>query len=201
MRWEDLELGLSWLSIVLMFVATETALFVLDPFWILIGMWALCIAVLPVVINRRVESVLPFEFLLPITVPFIVFILGAFAGWLEMAFYSVFLRGAEVAATFLIALATVIDLHAYTDFDTNEAFAVFLTVAMTMALGSIFAIADFISDELLGTHLLVSNNELMINLVFSFLGGLLMGVLLIFYLRRMPISRLERYSLPAEGDR
>jgi|GEM_PF-2628683 len=200
MKWHRVELALSWIAILSFFVATEVAIFSLDPFWMIMGFWALCVLLLPVVITRNVRSVLPFELLILIAIPFILYVTGVFEGWVQDPSLHNLLRAIQVASTFLIALITVMNIHIYTSFKTNTPFLVVFTVMLTMALGSIFAIAEFLTDELFGTHFLVSNEELMVNLLFTCLGGVAMGLFLALYLRKMPLERLERYSIRRVGE-
>lgn len=195
MNRHDLELSLSWVAIVSLFIITELAVFSLNMFWIITGLWALIISTLPSVINRDIKKVLPFELLFLIALPFYLFAVLVLTNMADNPTFNNLMRGAEVMAIFLIAFVTIMDLHVYTSFRTNGPFAIFLTVLTTMAISSIFAIADFVSDNLLGTRFLTSNNELMINLIFSFLGGVMMGLILYFYLKKMPLERLERYSI------
>jgi len=190
---------MSWAAILSLFATTELAIFSQNPFWIIMGFWALCIAVLPAVMRRDFHKVLPFELLLLITLPFYIFTALLFLGGADQSAFPNLMRAAEVMATFLIALLTIMDLHVYTEFHTNSAFAVLLTTLTTMALSSVFAIANFLSDELFGTQLLRNNNELMVNLLFSFLGGVAMGFFLYLYLKKMPLTRLERYSIGRLG--
>lgn len=195
MNRHDLELTFSWVAIISLFVTTELALFSLNTFWIITGFWALTISILPSVTNRDVKKVLPFELLFLIALPFYIFAILLLTDIADDPSFSNLMRGAEVMAVFVIAFVTIMDFHVYTSFRTNSSFAIFLTVLITMALSSVFAIADFVSDKLLDTHFLTSNNELMINLIFSFLGGVMMGIILYFYLKKMPLERLERYSM------
>jgi len=193
------QLALSWIAIFSLFATIELAVFSQNLFWMIMGFWALCIALLPAVVARDIHEVLPFGFLFLIAFPFYIFAsLLLFAG-ADQTVLPNLMRAIEVAATFLIALVTIMDLHAYTEFRTNGAFAIILTVLMTMALSSVFAIADFLSDQVFGTQLLRSNNELMINLVFSFLGGVVMGIFIYIYMRKTSSSRSGRHVMSGPG--
>jgi uncharacterized membrane protein len=44
-----------------------------------------------------------------------------------------------------------------------------------------------------------SNTELMMNLVYSFFGGIAMGIILTLYLRHMPMQRLRTFSIGRIG--
>lgn len=110
------------------------------------------------------------------------------------------MRASQVMATFLIGFVTVIDIHTYTSVKMNMVFALAFTVMLTMTLGSFFAIADFVSDEIFGTHALPSNDYLMLNLLYSFGGGIFMGVMLAIYLRKTTAERLRRFGID-RGDK
>ncbi|MDH7508563.1 MAG: hypothetical protein QHH00_04100 [Methanomassiliicoccales archaeon] len=194
------QIAISWASVIAIFLATEYAIFAFNLFWIIMGFWALCIAVLPAIMSRSVARILPFELLSLITVPFLLYFIPGVFG-LENQFYEEYLlRASQVMATFLIGFVTVIDLHTYTSLRMNRVFAVAFTVMLTMALSSFFAIGDFISDAIFGTHTLVSNDYLMMNLLYSSIGGLIMGIVLSIYLGRVPTERLRRFGISRIGD-
>jgi len=194
------QIAISWAAVIAIFLATEYAIFVFNLFWIIMGFWALCIAVLPAIMSRSVARILPFEFLSLIAIPFLLYFIPGVSG-LENRFYEEYLlRASQVMATFFVSFVTVMDLHTYTSLRMNRVFAIAFTVMLTMALSSFFAIGDFITDTLFGTHTLVSNDYLMVNLLYSAIGGLIMGIILAIYLGRMPTERLRRFGISRIGD-
>lgn len=190
----QVSLTLSWAAVISLFLATEYAIFSSNLFWTVMGFWALCIAVLPAVVYRDMRNILPFELLFLITIPFYMFLVSDAMGWSYKPWFDNLQRSAQVIAIFFIGFVTVIDFHAYTALSMNKPFAVVFTVMLTMALSSFFAIGSFLSDELFGSTIVQSNRELMVDLLYSALGGVVMGFVLTFYMKRMPLERLERYS-------
>jgi len=196
---QQIEVALSWTAVISLFLATEYAIFSVNLFWTIMGFWALCIAVLPAVVRRDLGNILPFELLFLIAIPFYLYSVPQNLGWNDRFYYDNLLRASEVLATFFIGFVTMMDLHAYTSLRTNKVFAVAFTVLLTMALSSLFAIGNFVSDQLFGTSIVASNRELMMNLVYSFFGGIVMGIVLTLYLRHMPLERLRRFSIGRIG--
>jgi len=196
---QQIEVALSWTAVISLFLATEYAIFSVNLFWTIMGFWALCIAVLPAVVRRDLGNILPFELLFLIAIPFYLYLVPQNLGWNDRFYYDNLLRASEVLATFFIGFVTMMDLHAYTSLRTNKVFAVAFTVLLTMALSSLFAIGNFVSDQLFGTSIVASNRELMMNLVYSFFGGIVMGIVLTLYLRHMPLERLRRFSIGRIG--
>jgi hypothetical protein len=197
---KQFEIALSWAAVISLFLATEYAIFRVSLFWTIMGFWALCIAVLPAVIRRDTSNILPFELLFLIAVPFYLYFIPQTLGWSDRFYYDSLLRASEVIATFFIGFVTMMDLHAYTSLRMNKVFAIAFTVLLTMALSNFFAIGNFLSDQLFGTSVVSSNRELMMNLIYSFFGGIVMGILLTLYIRHMPLERLRRYSIGRIGD-
>jgi hypothetical protein len=195
----QIEITLSWTAVISLFLATEYAIFSTNLFWTIMGFWALCIAVLPAMVRRNLGSILPSELLFLITMPFYLYLIPQGLGWNDRFYYENLLRASQVMATFFIGFVTMMDLHAYTSLRTNKVFAIAFTVLLTMALSSFFAIGDFVSDQLFGTSIVSSNAELMMNLVYSFFGGIVMGVLLTLYIRHMPLERLKIFSIGRIG--
>jgi len=196
---QQAEYALSWAAVLSLFVATEYAIFSSNLFWTVMGFWALCIAVLPAVVYRDMRNILPFELLFLITIPFYLFLVSDAMGWSYKPWFDNLQRSAQVIAIFFIGFVTVVDFHAYTALKMNKPFAVVITIMLTMALSSFFAIGSFISDELLGSTIVESNRELMVDLLYSALGGVVMAFVLTLYMKRMPLERLERYSLGRLG--
>jgi hypothetical protein len=196
---KQIEIALSWTAVISLFLATEYAIFSISLFWTIMGFWALCISVLPAVIRRNLGSILPFELLFLIAIPFYLYLVPQGLGWSDKFYYDNLLRASQVMATFFIGFVTVMDLHAYTSLRMNRVFGVAFTVLLTMSLSSFFAIGDYVSDQLFGASIVSSNTELMMNLVYSFFGGIVMGVVLIMYLRRVSVERLRGYSIGRVG--
>lgn len=199
MRRQQFEIVLSWAAVISLFLATEYAIFSISLFWTIMGFWALCIAVLPAVIRRNLGSILPFELLFLIAIPFYLYLVPQGLGWNDRFYYDNLLRASQVMATFFIGFVTVMDLHVYTSLRMNRVFAVAFTVLLTMSLSSFFAIGDFVSNSLFGASIVSSNTELMMNLVYSFFGGIAMGIILTLYLRHVSVTRLSGYSIGKIG--
>ncbi|MEM3059606.1 MAG: hypothetical protein QXN93_05970 [Methanomassiliicoccales archaeon] len=195
-----LQTAVSWAFAILIFLATEYAIFSANIFWIIMGFWALCITVLPAVMSRALARILPFELLFLIALPFFLYFIPGILNIQKSLFIENLMRASQVMATFLIGFVTVIDIHTYTSVKMNMVFALAFTVMLTMTLGSFFAIADFVSDEIFGTHALPSNDYLMLNLLYSFGGGIFMGVMLAIYLRKTTAERLRRFGID-RGDK
>lgn len=196
---QQIEIALSWTAVISLFLATEYAIFSINLFWTIMGFWALCISVLPAVVRRNLRNILPSELLFLITIPFYLYLVPHGLGWNDRFYYDNLLRASQVMATFFIGFVMVMDLHAYTSLRMNRVLAVAFTVLLTMALSSFFAIADFASNQLFGINIVSSNTELMMNLVYSFFGGIVMGIILTLYLRHMPMQRLRTFSIGRIG--
>lgn len=194
-----MELALSWAAVIAIFLATEYAMFSANIFWLGMGFWALCIAVLPAVVNRNLTKILPFELLFLISIPFYLYLIPHALEWHDRFYYDNLLRASQVVATFFIGFVTVMDLHVYTRLRMNRTFAVSFTVMLSMSFSSYFAIAQFISDHIFGTAVVASNRELMMDLAYGCFGGIAMGLILVFYLRQMPPERLGRYNMARIG--
>lgn len=98
-----------------------------------------------------------------------------------------------------IALLLVVELDVYTDVELSRRFAVVLAVLTTMALQAFWIIAQFYSDQWLGTEFLVSQTELQRDIVYVTATAVTLGVLTGWYLSRFkPIGSFER---PPPGKR
>ena len=94
-----------------------------------------------------------------------------------------------------VALVLVVELDVYTGIELSRRFAVVFAVMTTMALQALWIIAQFYSDRWLDTAFLRSQAELQWDMVYVTAVGVVLGVLVEWYLERFePVGSLERSS-------
>jgi len=197
-EWRSCEWKWSWAAIAVLSIAVVYAFISQQVFWIIMGLWALGIALYPVVLWRDVKHVLPFEVLLFISIPFLIFLSNLFVDPSKELWYGTALRLGEIMAIFLIGFMTMLSLQVYTTLRMDRRFAVLFTIILTTALSVFFAIGDVISGALFNITTIETNTELMLDLISSFLGGIGMGIILDLYLKHNRFERFERFALGCE---
>jgi len=183
---------LGWvLLLALALVGVESALDG-DWVWVIVSATVVILGVLPPVVFRDVQVMLPWEVLALGIVP--LFVRGLASG--PLANVAAYLGVAAVA------LVIAVDLEVFTTVRMTEWFAVVFVVVTTMATVGIWAVLRWLSDVFLGTTLLyptpppvspameeVALEALMWDFVAATVGGVLAGVTFALYFRRVAAGR------------
>lgn len=94
-----------------------------------------------------------------------------------------------------LALLLVVELDVYTEVDLSRRFAVVFATMMTMSLQAFWIIAQFYSDQWLGTAFLTTQTELQWDIVYVTVVGILLGAVAEWYFERFePVGSFERPS-------
>ncbi|WP_135306249.1 hypothetical protein [Haloarcula amylovorans] len=92
-----------------------------------------------------------------------------------------------------IALLLVVELDVYTRVELSRRFAVVFATMTTMSLQAFWIVAQYYSDQWLGTRFLVSQTELQWDIVYVTAVGVALGILAEWYLDRFePVGSFER---------
>jgi hypothetical protein len=100
---------------------------------------------------------------------------------------------------FALSLATIgflltIELEMYTNVRMNRPFAVFFVMMFTLGASGFWEVGEYIDDEVFGSSYLKSNYDAMTTLLWTSIGGILMGLFYAFYLKVMPKKRLSTFG-------
>lgn len=169
---ERLTTGVSWLLVAF---ASVDALVNLASGALLWGGFAMVVAVValvPAVTRGDPTAMVQSELLALAVLPLFVRSLGLFT---QIATY------AAVAA---LALLVVAEIEAFSAAEMTRPFAVAFVVLTTMAVASVWASAQWLSDAFLGTSFLSTRTALMWDLVVATLVGAGAGLLFELYFRR-----------------
>ena len=92
-----------------------------------------------------------------------------------------------------IALMLVVELDVYTEVELSRRFAVVFATMTTMSLQAFWIIAQYYSDQWLGTAFLRSQTELQWDIVYVTAVGIALGVLAEWYFDQFePVGSFER---------
>jgi hypothetical protein len=187
-----LEAELSWIASLVLFFSTVYAVLKVDILWVVFGITAISLYVLPILRLRDPFRALPWEMALLLAAPMLLHIsAGArsmndrFAWWNDLT-----------SLAFAFSLATIgflltVELEMYTSVRMNRPFSVFFVVMFTLGASGFWAVGEYIDDEVFGSSYLSSNYDLMKTLLWTLVGGILMGVVYGVYLKVMPKKRLS----------
>jgi len=186
---------LSWIASLVLFFSTVYVVLKVDVLWIVFGIAAICLYVLPLVTIRNPFRVLPWEMTLLLAAPLLLHIsAGArsmndrFAWWNDLT-----------SLAFALALSTIgflltVELEMYTSVKMNRPFAVLFVIMFTLGASGFWEVGEYINDELFGSSYLKSNYDAMTTLLWTSIGGILMGLFYALYLKVMPKKRLFTFG-------
>jgi len=175
---------LSWVVVLLFFLVLVESLVDRDWPWVAFMGGVITIVLVPPANQRSPYVMLPWELLLLASFPAIVRALEI------SALANTFATYLSIAA---LALIITVELHVLSRVQVSHWFAVTFTVLTTLAAAGAWAIVRWNLDHFLGTTLLTTNEDLMIEFLWVFLAGIAAGILFDLYFRRR--ARRLRQSL------
>lgn len=107
---------------------------------------------------------------------------------------------ALVVITPAIGFMIVFNMHYHTELRVNMPFSIFFVVIFSLASGALIGIGEFMSDKYLGTLLLESNYDLMVDLMVITAAAVIMGVLFRNYLRASTYGSLRSMTDFMDAD-
>lgn len=169
---ERVNAALSWGIVALVaFAAVESAL-TAAPLWAGLAAITAGLAVLPPLRAREGRTMVSWEVLALAAVPLVGRSLG------------VVTQAATYLAVATLALLIAVEIDSFSSASMTPRFAVGFVVVTTMAVASVWTIAQYATDTLLGTSTLPGQTRLMWDLILATAVGLAAGLLFELYFRR-----------------
>lgn len=190
-----IEAALSWIVIIWLIGYIILAFVKLDLWWALVGTVALVIVSSGMVSKLSVFNVMPFELIIILIIPLYIHATGYTRSAEDIESWKTLVSQTSVMTYSVIGMFLIAELMAYTSLKMNRTFAVIFVAVFCLSASAVWSVFEYVSDLFLDTDLLVSNQAVMTRFIYSFVGGILMGVFFDLYLRFMPDSRLERFGL------
>lgn len=174
----------------MLFFSTVYVVLKFDVLWIVFGVAALSLYVLPIVSMRDPFKALPWEITVLLSSPMLLHISDGsrvmseqFAWWDDVT-----------SLAFAFSLATIgflltVELDMYTSVRMNRPFSIFFVVMFTLSASGFWMLGQYIGDELFGTTNLLTNDGVMRELFWVLIGGIIMGFVYAAYIRAMSDRR------------
>lgn len=179
-----------------LFFCTVYVVLKFDVLWIFFGIAALSLYILPIVTMRDPFKALPWEITILLSSPMLLRISEGsrmmserFAWWDDVT-----------SLAFAFSLSTIgflltVELHMYTSVRMNRAFSSFFVVMFTLSMSGFWLLGEYIGDELFATSNLVSNDDVMTQLLWTLIGGIFMAFLYAAYIQAMSDRRRRAFGL------
>lgn len=174
-----LNAGIAWVLVAFLALVTVEEVVAGELLWAGFAGTVCVLTLLPIVAYRDPEVMLPWEVVAVAALP----VLGR-----AVATVPVTGNLATYLSVAAVALIIAVQLHVFTTVEMTYGFAVLFVVVTTMAAAGTWAVVRWAADLRLGTGFLAGHADpehaLMIEFVYSFVVGILAGVVFEFYFRR-----------------
>lgn len=162
------------------------------------------ISELPSLIRRDLKIVLPVELNFWIVLALFIHIVGSFSGFYDnLPGWDHLTHAMSASLIAALGFIVVVSIDKYADsIYLPQAFLAFLIVMLTMAVGVIWELMEFIVDMATGSHLQYSLHDTMRDLLFDTIGGLLVASGGAYYLSHTTIDHfVEGFQMSAARKR
>jgi uncharacterized membrane protein YjdF len=144
---------------------------------------------MPMMITKKLHVTLPWELNFLIVLALFLHIGGHIRGWYTIFFpwYDKVAHfvSSVVVAIFGFTIAVILDQYVES-IQMNRQMLIFFVVICTMAMGALWEIGEFASDQIFSTRCQLGLVDTMWDLIFDLIGGGIVAMFVNFYLKRMP---------------
>lgn len=189
-REQTIEAELSWISSLVLFFSTVYTVLRLDVIWVVFGIAAISLYILPIISTRNLYRALPWEITILMSAPILLHISeGSRLLTNHVSWWSEVTSLALAFSLATIGFLLTVELRVYTSVRMNQPFSVFFVVMFTVAAAGFWQVGEFIGDQIYGTNHLGTNADVMNILVWTLIGGMIMGFVYDLYIRAMSEKR------------
>ncbi len=195
-RDQILEAELSWISSLVLFYSTVYLVLRLDVLWVVFGIVALSLYVLPIVTSRDPFRALPWEMTIVLSLPILLHVSEGSRALRETAVWWDDLTSLAFAfSTSTIGFLLTIELRMFTSVRMNRPFAIFFVIMFTLAISGFWQVGEYVGDVVFGTQSQATNGAVMGIMLWSLVGGIAMGIVYDVYLKSMSAKRMKALGL------
>jgi len=185
-------ISLSYLMQALILIYAIYSFCTLDYLYGIWSLFAFFLTLTPLILKRRFDITLPWELSLLIVLALYLHVGGGVLGLYEL-FYPFYDKFAHLISSVLVAIlglisAVIMDQYVES-IKMNRFFVAFFVIIFTMAMGVTWEIGEFLSDQILLTQAQHGLNDTMLDLIFDLIGGGVVSILGMIYLKFTPKER------------
>ncbi|MBN2733839.1 MAG: DUF2238 domain-containing protein [Methanomicrobiaceae archaeon] len=156
------------------------------------GAIAIFLTFLPMIVERRINMTIPWGLTLLIVLSLYLHLAGEYFGW-YLVFSPYYDKVAHLVSGSTVALlgfTVVLLMDRYTEMNFNRPMIVFMIIMITMAFGAFWEIIEFLVDTFLGGNMQHGNTDSMLDMIFVFLGALIVAGTGNLYMRKFTITEV-----------
>jgi hypothetical protein len=185
-------ISLSYLMQALILIYAIYSFCTLDYLYGIWSLFAFFLTLTPLILKRRFDITLPWELSLLIVLALYLHVGGSIRGWylLLYPFYDKFAHLISSVLVAILGLISAVIMDQYVEsIKMNRFFVAFFVIIFTMAMGVTWEIGEFLSDQILLTQAQHGLNDTMLDLIFDLIGGGVVSILGMIYLKYTPKGR------------
>lgn len=187
-----IEAEASWIASLVLFFATIYVTVRVDLMWMVFGIAAISLYVLPIVSMRNPFRALPWEMVLLLAAPILLHISEGSGPLVEQVGWWKDLTSIAFAFSLTtIGFMLTVEMQMYTKVRMNRPFAILFVMLFTLGASGFWQVGLWIDQKLYGANLLTSNTAAMMTLLWALIGGIFMGIAYDIYIHAMSEGRRE----------
>lgn len=187
-----IEAEASWIASLVLFFATIYVTVRVDLMWMVFGIAAISLYVLPIVSMRNPFRALPWEMVLLLAAPILLHISEGSGPLVEQVGWWKDLTSIAFAFSLTtIGFMLTVEMQMYTKVRMNRPFAILFVMLFTLGASGFWQVGLWIDQKLYGANLLTSNTAAMMTLLWALIGGIFMGIAYDIYIHAMSKGRRE----------
>lgn len=174
----------SLIPALLLLVLSAISFYQMDVFWGGIGIGSFLLCLYPIMRSRR--QIIPTILIVLILIPLSLHAVGSLS--YRPLLFTISKFSSPIAIS-VLGIMVAINLIFYTEVRMNGPFIIFFVILFAMGVENLWVLGEYISDSFLGTNLISSNYDLMVDMICSFIGSLLGGFILYLLMIRKAWAR------------
>jgi hypothetical protein len=179
------------------------SLYIGDWFLAIPGLFAFFLTLVPYIVERRAHITLPWEINFLIALSLYLHVAGHISGYYD-TFSPIYDKAAHFVSSITIAIlgfVLVFLLEQFSEQRCTRFMIVFFVIMVTMGLGAIWEIYEFVLDTLFGIQLQNGLDDTMWDLIFDLAGALIVASMANFYLGKITKEDIKRFLFGITGGK
>lgn len=168
--------------------------------WLPASVLSLFISVIPSILRRDLDLVLPVELNFWIVFALFLHVIGGFSGFYDnVPGWDHLTHAMSASLIAALGFVVVVSVDKYVEsIHLPQPFLALFIIMFTMAFGVLWELMEFSNDQLTGSRLQYDLNDTMVDMMFDAFGGFIVGIAGAHYLARTTPEHFVD-SLRAEG--
>jgi len=146
--------------------------------WMPAAVLSLFVSIVPSVVRRDLELVLPIELNFWIVLALFLHVIGGFSGFYDnVPGWDHLTHAMSASLVAALGFVVVLSVDKYVEsISLPRPFLAFFIIMFTMAFGVIWELMEFSNDQLTGSRLQYDLDDTMVDMMFDAFGGIIVGI-------------------------